>query len=328
MKKIRIVAFLSAVVVFMLSYLYLQGQKKEKAFDKITEDKQQIAVAKVAIKPNEMITAEMVELKAIPVLKDDQDYFTSMDEVVGRITITDIFAGEKITKLRTADKDSTLDLTYKIAEGKRAMAVAVNKESGVGHNIKVGDYVDVISSGKIEAGKINDIPTPAGMFFDAGLGLEAPRNTSVLKTNIDEGYATLAIQNVKVLALDSVTYFEVKKDGETREYQTVTLELSPEQARHIVLMGIDDGEVFLALRAHGDEEITDTPRDELFKTESILHEGNEAPGSAGVENSQSPEQSPNAGASGGASQRGGSSEPNQSGTENEREDSGEQPAIR
>lgn len=287
MKKIRIVAFLSAVVVFMLSYLYFQGQKTSQ---EITEDREEIVIAKLNIKPNEVITEEMVELKVIPVLKDDQDYFTNLGEVVGRITITDVFVGEKITKLRTVDKDSTLDLTYKIAEGMRAMAVAVDKEAGVGHNIKVGDYVDVISDGKIEAGRINDIPTPAGMAFDSSIGPEMPRNTTILHTNVDDGYVTLAIQNVKVLALDSVTYFEAKKEGEEREYQTVTLEVTPEQARYLALVRLDDDRAHLLLRAHGDDEITDDPRQDMFKSEAPVSEGEVSLESLGTDNSENSEE--------------------------------------
>lgn len=262
MKKIRIAALVIAVFVFMLSYLAVSSGREEKKESRNIEGKQiSVVVAARDIRPDTELTQEMLSIQNVFILDGNEDYFSSVSEAVGRIAVADIYQGEIVTAKRSVSADDeTLGLAHHIAPGMRAVSLTLPAENGVGYNLKVGDYVDVIFGGEAEVESIggDDREIPAGIAFTNFYDEESPENSAVVEENFDKHFSAIAIQNVRVAALDTLIHYEaaVQEKG----YDQVTLEVTPEQAEKLVLLRAMNAPVFLALRSNGDEENVHGPR--------------------------------------------------------------------
>ncbi|MBC7324510.1 MAG: Flp pilus assembly protein CpaB, partial [Moorella sp. (in: Bacteria)] len=120
-------------------------------------------------------------------------------------------------------KDPSQGLAFLVSPGKRAATIAVNDVSGLAGLLRPGDRVDV-------AGTV-DVP----------LGSARETVTSLL------------IQNVHVLAVNQFADpSPVKSSNKSTQTQTITLEVTPQQAQTLILAA-ERGSVRLLLRSPGDE---------------------------------------------------------------------------
>ena len=270
MKKIRIIALLAAVAMFASLFLILTNvQNSTKQREQDTEsDIQKIKVVKavVNIPPYTTITEDMVEIKEISAERTFDDFFGKMEDVVGRIAVSDIFQGDVVSPRRIAKEgDVALGLAYSIEEGKRAMTLSVNIEQGVANALKVGNYVDIIFTGSISAeeDETTGQTIPAGATLDSVLGAESPANSQILHNRLNPTFSFIAFQRLKVLALDD-KFYKAKADPVTgNSYASVTLEVTPEQATQLVLLR-RSYPADLVLRNQNDDEIVNEPRGEIL----------------------------------------------------------------
>ncbi len=265
MKNIRIISLVVALLVFMSAYLLWSGDSNEGSGARASGGSVVTAVtATQDIKPNTVLTAEMLEVKEISVLAEDTDYFTTMEEAVGRIVTSDIFAGEKITSKRTLGKDASYGLSHKIGEGMRAFTITVDTEQGFSNQLKVGDRIDVMISMEVEkSGDANSAAIPAGPALDRLVGLNNPANTSLTRENFGSQFTTTVLQNIKIIALDMVTWYE---RGNSIAYSTLTVEVTPDQARQFALLRSEGAQISFALRPVGDDTFLNEGRSQLIKT--------------------------------------------------------------
>ncbi len=164
-----------------------------------------------------------------------QPYATSsMDDVVGKVTLAPMAVGEQIlsNKLRRSDEVPTgSTLSSLTPKGKRAVTIAVDTLAGVGGFIRPGDLIDVLLS--------LQVPTP---------GQSQP------------GQVTLTLfQDVPVLAIDRDTQPVHAKEPEGTSKQSpqppqqpqqqfmVTLALTPQETAFL-LFARDQGRIQLSLR--------------------------------------------------------------------------------
>lgn len=210
-------------------------------------------VASEDIPARTRITADMVEVRAIPAEAALLGSFTESGAVLGLVTRYPIAANEQIgpqkvgATLADAQTES-LDsgLSFVIPQGFRGVAISVTESSAVGGLVVAGDHVDVIA------------------LFDKELtGLEK---------------AVTVVQNVEVLAVAQVAQEAVppaiEEEGEEASAtstglgvrpleaepqpsaRTVTLAVSPEDAQILALVE-QNATLWLSLRAYDDDE---TPR--------------------------------------------------------------------
>ena len=210
-------------------------------------------VASEDIPARTRITADMVEVRAIPAEAALLGSFTESGAVLGLVTRYPIAANEQIGPQKVgatlADAQTeTLDsgLSFVIPQGFRGVAISVTESSAVGGLVVAGDHVDVIA------------------LFDKELtGLER---------------AVTVIQNVEVLAVAQVAQEAVPPAVEAEgdetgaastglgvrplepepqpSARTVTLAVSPEDAQILALVE-QNATLWLSLRAYDDDE---TPR--------------------------------------------------------------------
>lgn len=198
-----------------------------------------IVVAKVEIPVGSRILEEQLMMVTTPRNATPEESFSSIDKVVGRITLTRIAANEPITQLRLAREGVAAGLSAIIPEGYRAMTVKVDDEAGISGFLVPGTIVDVLAV------------------------IKPPD-----KDNSDP-ISKIVLQNIKVLA-NGENLDEPKDRAEPSKVTTVTLQVTPEQAEKLVLSSYD-GKLRLALRNsidQGDRQTSGATKLSLLTGES------------------------------------------------------------
>jgi len=194
-----------------------------------TKELNNVVVAKLEIPLGAKITAEQLALAPIPNGSAPDGAFRKLEEVVGRVAITQIGLREPITKLKLAPEGVGAGLPAVIPEGYRAMTVKVDDVVGVSGFVMPGSYVDVVA-----------------VIVPVASNASAPQGP----------VSKIVLQNIKVLAsgpkIDSPD-----NQREPTNVKAVTLQVTPEQAEKLVLAA-NEGKLQLVMRNYGDMEDTQT----------------------------------------------------------------------
>ncbi len=193
-----------------------------------------IVTAARDVPAGQRITAEMLELTAMPPDLALADAFNRSELVTGRFARIPIYRGEQLVEAKLASVgDGASGLSYTVPDGYRAMAVEVDKVVGAGGLLRPGDRVDVVA---------------------------------VLIVGDDGNRALTIAQNVEVLAVEQKLINVVPaaegatagSDGTLVDQpdaqpkgSVATLALTPEQAQQVLLAEVE-GSIRLSVRAPGD----------------------------------------------------------------------------
>ena len=246
MKRLKLIALLSAVVVGLALYQFLQEMKEPRQTPHTT-----VVVAAVDIPENTQITAEMVTLQSI---SDDSllpHYMLDTESVIGKIVTGNIYAGEQIIRERLVGIGETdserKTLAYTVEPGMRAVTIFVNRDTGLENFLKPGNRVDIITNYAHEETRLV-------------LNEESKLEWVQVPTS------QLLAQNITILAVGTV----MDKTGST-EYTTVTLQVTPQDALNISAVSWW-GNLRLLLRSPLDNEIIEM---ELVDQKTVYAEGGE-----------------------------------------------------
>lgn len=182
----------------------------------------------------------------VTVEKDDQEA-GPIKEYTGAVLRDAVEAGEPILASQVFKRGESGVMAGILAPGMRAVAVPVRPETASGGFILPGDRVDVLLSHNKAQEALRQ---RAAAKTQAG---EAPDD--------DEPFVVLAttetiLRNIHVLAVDSTVG---QPEGTAVQARTVTLELTPKQTE-LISTAQNMGNLSLALRSMGSEEIADNPR--------------------------------------------------------------------
>lgn len=215
-----VLAVLSGLAAAYGVYAYLRGLQETY---RAAGDFRPVVVAREKIAPQTQITEKMIGVEEVPVRYVHEQAATRKEDVLGRFAGAVIYPGEQILKTRiAAAKDPAQGFAFLVSSGKRAATIAVNEVTGVAGLLRPGDRVDIVGTADVPAG-----------------------NAKVTVTS-------LLVQNVTVLAVNQTAEAsQVKSGGKPVQTQTVTLEVTPQQAQVLVLAA-ERGSLHLLLRAPGD----------------------------------------------------------------------------
>ncbi len=259
MKKTRILAALLAIVVIILLALILLPQEESvRSPDTPVELAKSVVVAAVPIAAYDTITPEMLTTVDYPAGLVPEGAFTGMDELTGAKALTELSAQEMIlaNHVMTAPEQAT-KLALKVPDGYRAASVAVDDVTGVCHQIRAGDHVDIFfSTMDIDQNTLDAFSAfERGEVFGEDAGAESEPASEYLAS---ARYVTIPLlQNIEVLSLDqAMTDAPPAADGQNHFYATVTLSLLPEEVLRLA-WAHNEGSVYLALRGVGDEQLVE-----------------------------------------------------------------------
>lgn len=260
-RRIKIIALILAIGLTIIFYIFISRSPNNKEDSGLIESL--VIVATEDIPPYTEITGEMISQEKIGLEKSMENIVTNKEDVIGKISNSHIFGGEILFSNRLAShEDSSLGLSVQIGEGMRAITVAVDMEQGVSDTIRVGNYVDIIYIGETTE------ENSAAEYFDSIVGETRPLNTQTLYPGLGNCFSVIALQNIKVISLDDIFY---KREGNTQVvYNSVTLEVTPEEATKIALLP-EEGDIRLVLRPMEDNNIRSYPRDTIMKDIDMDH---------------------------------------------------------
>jgi pilus assembly protein CpaB len=172
-----------------------------------------VVVAARDVAPGTAFTAEMVKVATWPKNLIPPQSASSMSQVQGRVAMMSIANGEPILIRKLAPEGTAAGLSGLLDLNKRALTVRVDDVSGVAGFIHPGNRVDILADMKMPEGK--------------------------------DHYSKTILQNIMVLTAGQV--WEQKGDNKPVVVNTVTLELSPEQAE-ILNLASNEGKIRLSLR--------------------------------------------------------------------------------
>lgn len=232
MKKVKIIAFLSAAAAAFLLYNYLNKISEPVI---IQVEKTNAVVAAKDIYPNTLITDDMLTVKEMPAESVHAQALSVKDDAVGSVSSSQIIAGEqilssKLIKPGQSTNDGTL--AYAIEPGMRAITVAVNYTQGLSNMIMPENIVDIISDYSVE------------IEYENG-------DTKTVD------YTVLLLQKVKVLAVDG-NMTAADKAASEENYSSLTLQVTPQQAVEVSLTEYK-GQLRAVLRSPLDEGTTSLP---------------------------------------------------------------------
>jgi pilus assembly protein CpaB len=246
-RRFLIIAILFASLSGALFYAWMASQSGDSSGSggSGAAGSQKVVVAKTVIKQRTEITADMLEVKSIPVNAVVGGGFTTLADVVGRTAKLPIEANQQVVLSSVVDTTGAADTLANVVPNlRRAYAITASESTTAGGLILPGDYVDI--------------------YWICCKGTPILAKTVVQNIQV----AAIAQNIVDAGPVGSSDGTGVEGDpvsagqGEQNpEASTITLLVTPEQA-HLLLLAEQSGPLHAALRGVNDAIIA--PDTELF----------------------------------------------------------------
>lgn len=181
-----------------------------------------VVVAAKEIDAANGIRADQVSVVQWPQHSSPKGGFGTVEEVVGRVAVLPMNAGEPILEPKLAPTGTPAGMVALVPPNKRAMTVKVDEASGVAGFIIPDNHVDVVVS--INRGEFSNDPL-----------------------------AKVVLENLRVLGTGQ-KIVQKEPDGKPQVVPTVTLEVTPEEGERLALAA-SEGHISLVLRGQKDETL-------------------------------------------------------------------------
>jgi len=219
-KRLFLLALLAALIVGGSIYIYLSNLEAM-AIVKHTEE---VVVATKDIPARVAITRDMVKIVRLPNGTRHPHAISQTSEAIGLFTTQPLILGEQVLTDRLFASTAESGLAFILNTGYRAMSIRIDDTIAVAHQVRPGDFVDVVVS--YDQPDADNTPT-----------------------------ASLLLQNIRVLAVGAEMTPGAKPPTDS---VTMTLEVRPHQAERLVFAE-DYGKIRLLLRPVADTLLV-TPR--------------------------------------------------------------------
>ena len=176
--------------------------------------------------------------------------YATVDSIVGRVALFNIFKGEAIVPGRLAPEGTGPGLQVKISPGKRAMAVRIDDVAGLNGLIQPNSRVDIMV-------------TTRDAMHEKG-----------------DQVSKLFMSNMRVLSVGTIS--QSSADNRPISAPTVGIEVTPEEAEQLGIAQ-REGQIQLVLRGYGDPDSIRTDGAKTADVLSLLRGGRPAPKSVEAE---------------------------------------------
>jgi pilus assembly protein CpaB len=238
-RRFLLVAILLAGLSAALVYARVSSDSGSGGTSRPAAGEQQVVVAKTEIKQRTLITADMLEVKAVAVNNVATGAFADIEDVVGTVTKFPISINQQITSsyvVDTSNPTASAALNQVVPTNMRAISITASQVGNAGGLILPGDWVDIIWNFP------DDTPVYSKTI------LRNVQVVSVAQNIVNSG--PIAQQTP---AVDGEQVAPVAGEPEVADpaASTVTLLLTPEQAQQVFLAE-ERGRLRLDLRGFGD----------------------------------------------------------------------------
>lgn len=169
--------------------------------------------------------------------EQDEEVVKSMKSLFGSVAIVPIKKGEQIAYNKITEPGIRTGLSPQVAPGRRAISINVTNQSSVSKLIKPGDRVDLIA------------------VLDLGGGKESKIAKTILQDVVILSVGQNVTNNIpRKMEMDG-SKMSYRSLNEDTTYDTVTIEVEPEQAQVVALIaGNGENSVTIVLRNNDDTE--------------------------------------------------------------------------
>lgn len=209
------VGIVFAAVAGFMTLGYLKNQKAEQV--QVEVEKVSVVVAADTISRGQVVDETVVKMVAWPADSVPAGAFVSLENALGKLARSEIFADDVLTQAKFLDTKSPSILSMLIPSGQRAISIKVNEVTGISGFVAPGSHVDVLLTVPAE----DDLPA----------------RTRVI------------LQDTEVLAIAQSIE---QRDSRPVVVNTVTLNVTPRQAE-IVTLATNEGSLHLVLRNDRDD---------------------------------------------------------------------------
>jgi pilus assembly protein CpaB len=146
-RRFLFVAILLAALAFVLVYVKIADTGGSSSNSSTAVGDQQVVVAKVPIKERTTITADMLDVKSVPLNSVATGAFTDPTAVLGKVTKFPVQANQQVLTSSVVDTARpTLGATLAgvVPTGQRGYSIPASQVSNAGGLILPGDWVDVV----------------------------------------------------------------------------------------------------------------------------------------------------------------------------------------
>jgi len=243
-KLILISGVVLGVVAIVMTKMYMDQQQQaiqmqaKQAIANMRANQTAVLVAKQNIPSGSVIGSNMLESSIVPNQFVQPQAVTSLDRVLGMISIAPISKGEQISlsKLSNTQKTSGGNLAGITPAGKRAISIPVDNIASLSGMVRPGDYVDVIATLQVP------VQGPGGQVSSQLAVVPLFQNVLILAVG----------QNTGSVASAESRYTE--KEASSFGSALITLALAPQEANLIAFVQ-EQGKMRLTLRSPADAKI-------------------------------------------------------------------------
>ncbi|MBI2723515.1 MAG: Flp pilus assembly protein CpaB [Chloroflexi bacterium] len=254
-RKFLIVAILFAALTAVIFYALTARGGGSSQPSTASPGDQQVVVAKVAIKERTAITADMLEVKSVPLNTVISGAYTSIADATGKVTKFPIAPNQQLVQgfvVDTARPTGNEALSLVVPAGRRAISIQASQVINAGGLILPGDYVDVIWG------------CCADQIVITKTILKNVQVAAVAQSLVNSGPVVEATPASGKSSAPSSTAATADGGKPLADAVTVTLLLTPEEAQQVFLAE-QSGKLRAELRGFGDQEVAPTANSTLIQ---------------------------------------------------------------
>ncbi len=246
-------ALLLSLVLGVVAVVLLMSWARTREADLLQQSNMTaVLVATRDIPPNTILDQQLVQRIQVPQRYVQPKAIADMALIKGRVTSAAIPAGGQVLDTYL-EEEGRMALAYDVPRSRRAITIAVTSTSGIGGNVRPGNFVDIF--GTFEFGR------PTGYQGGQVVYSDEKMETRLLLQNVPVGAVERDIRrggpsarhftNPEEAAEQDKQAAEEIRAERDRPVSNVTLLVSPQQAQQLVLAE-RLGELALALRSNLD----------------------------------------------------------------------------
>ena len=242
--KLLLSIVLGLLAVFLV-YVYVRGLERQ-LYEEV--DMQNVVVAREAIAAGAAIDERVIQRVSVPRKYRQPQTFATAEEVAGRVAVVPIARDAQIVGGMLADAGAEA-LSFEVPRGRRAVAITVTDDTGVGGLIRPGNFVDIV--GTFEFGR--------PVANQNGRVTYADERTEV-RTMMQNVFVVAVNKELRRERIQEETSGAAGGGGtqSTRSLRTVTLLVDPQRVQELVLAQ-QVGDLTLSLRSSLDDTAVELP---------------------------------------------------------------------
>lgn len=240
--KLLLSLMLGLLAVFLV-FVYVRGLERQ-LYEEV--DMQNVIVTREDVAAGTAIEERAIERVSVPRKYRQPQTFPAIEEVAGRVAVVPIPAGSQISGGMLADAGAEA-LSFEVPRGRRAVAITVSDETGVGGLVRPGNFVDIV--GTFEFGR------PVG--YEQGRIRYADEKTEI-RTMMQNVFVVAVNRELRRERIQSETGAAPPQSQSQRTLRTVTVLVEPQRVQELILAQ-EIGDLTLSLRSGLDDTQVDLP---------------------------------------------------------------------